>query len=65
MSVHDITLVEADVDGEDPGEDVAHHRDGHGDVGIASVLKSSIRHRWRKWVTYDNCSHHWREDHVS
>lgn len=68
MSVHDITLVEVDVDGEDPGEDVAHHGDDHGDVGIVSVLKSSIRdynHGLRKGVTYDNCSHHWRKDHAS
>jgi hypothetical protein len=41
VSVHDIALVDVDVDGEDPGKDVSHHRDGHGDVGIAPVLKYS------------------------
>lgn len=40
MSVHDIMLENVDVDGKDPGEDVAHHGKGHGDVGIASVLNT-------------------------
>jgi hypothetical protein len=38
VDIHDIAFVDVDIDGENSGEDISHHGNGQGNVGISSLL---------------------------